>query len=129
MREHDRPDGRGLLPAGPEGAAWIDAARAASDATSDLQIDTWRIARELTDPACHFLRAWASAPTGALLMRPDGFVTDRLSATRHPESAHLKRLGPPHYAVFPEGARTVRTCSTPRHRSRLTPGQRKDAQT
>jgi 2-polyprenyl-6-methoxyphenol hydroxylase-like FAD-dependent oxidoreductase len=64
-----------VLLAGPDGEAWCDAARAAA-ASLDLPLDTYRIGgdADLTDPDGRFLDAYGITATGAVAVRPDGFV-------------------------------------------------------
>jgi 2-polyprenyl-6-methoxyphenol hydroxylase-like FAD-dependent oxidoreductase len=69
--------GNWLLLAGPEGGGWIEAAQRAAVGLGGLPIDTWRVGAELTDPAGGFTLAFGISPSGALLVRPDGFIAWR----------------------------------------------------
>jgi putative polyketide hydroxylase len=65
------------LLAGPEGNAWTEAAR---DRAKELGIDleVHKIGENgLTDPSGGFPAAYGITPTGAVLVRPDGFVACR----------------------------------------------------
>jgi putative polyketide hydroxylase len=66
--------GRYLLLAGAAGSAWVDAARAAARALGNLPIDAYRVGHDLADPEDRFPRAFGVSPSGASLVRPDGFV-------------------------------------------------------
>ena len=69
--------GRWLLLAGPEGGDWLEAARRAAVGLDGLPLDTWRVGTELTDPRGGFTTAVGISPSGALLVRPDGFIAWR----------------------------------------------------
>jgi putative polyketide hydroxylase len=72
--------GQWLLLAGPEGGAWVEAARSAAAALGQLRIDAGCVGADLADPAGGFTNAVGISAAGALLVRPDGFVawrTDR----------------------------------------------------
>lgn len=70
-----------VLLAGPEGAAWCVAARQAAERFRALQIDAHCVGGpELADPAGRFCAAYGIAPSGACLVRPDGFVAWRAKA-------------------------------------------------
>ena len=69
-------DGASLeVPAGPDGAAWRDAAAVASDALG-LDIETYRIGDELVDGG-DFCEKYGIEDGGAVLVRPDGYVAWR----------------------------------------------------
>jgi len=62
------------LLAGPEGRAWCEAARAAAKQLK-LDLDVHQIgAAGLVDPSGHFAVGFGITLTGAVLVRPDGFV-------------------------------------------------------
>jgi len=66
-----------VLLAGPEGSAW---ARVAHDRAKplDIDLDVHKIGENgLTDPSGGFSVAYGITPTGAALVRPDGFVAWR----------------------------------------------------
>ncbi len=69
--------GRYVLLTGNEGETWRPAARAASDQFGGLPLDTWCLEKDLSDPTGHCLRSFGITPTGATLIRPDGFVAWR----------------------------------------------------
>jgi 2-polyprenyl-6-methoxyphenol hydroxylase-like FAD-dependent oxidoreductase len=65
------------LLAAREGSAWSDAARAAATDLG-LAIDAYRVGRDdLSDPDRRFAEAYGLSPTGAVVVRPDGFVAWR----------------------------------------------------
>ena len=63
------------LLAGADGGAWCDAANAAA-AQAGLRLDIHRIgaAGGLANPDGSFAEAYGITPTGATLVRPDGYV-------------------------------------------------------
>jgi 2-polyprenyl-6-methoxyphenol hydroxylase-like FAD-dependent oxidoreductase len=66
-----------VLLAGPEGNAWSESARAAAKQLG-IDIDVHQVgANGLTDPTGGFAAAYGIASTGAVLVRPDGFVAWR----------------------------------------------------
>ena len=69
---------RFVLLAGPEGEAWVKAAKAAAKAAK-VPLDAHLLGRsgKLADPAGHFAEAYGVTPAGASLMRPDGYVAWR----------------------------------------------------
>ena len=65
------------LLAGPEGNAWTEAARHVAKPLG-IDLDVHRIDENgLTDPAGGFCAAYGITPSGAVLVRPDGFVAWR----------------------------------------------------
>ena len=64
--------------AAADGEAWCDAARAAA-ATSGLPFDVRRVApgESVSDPDGHFPEAYGLSSSGAVIVRPDGFVAWR----------------------------------------------------
>ncbi len=69
--------GNFVLLTGPEANAWSECAGAAA---SQLQVplDVHTVGKSgLTDPSGEFLNAYGISPTGAVLVRPDGFVAWR----------------------------------------------------
>jgi 2-polyprenyl-6-methoxyphenol hydroxylase-like FAD-dependent oxidoreductase len=66
--------GRYVLLAGPGGAAWVDAAREAAGAAGGVRLDAYCVGRDLADPQDQFPAAYGISPSGACLVRPDGFV-------------------------------------------------------
>jgi 2,4-dichlorophenol 6-monooxygenase len=74
--------GRFLLIAGEDGQAWCAAARQLAE-EADLPLDAVRIGHldgELYDPRCTWLRHRQIATDGAVLVRPDRFITWRHQA-------------------------------------------------
>lgn len=64
---------RFVLLSGPEGHAWLDAARAVS-ARLGLELDLYRAGADFSDPAGAFCAAYGLTPRGAVLARPDAFI-------------------------------------------------------
>jgi len=65
------------LLAGPEGNAWCESARAAGKRLA-IPVDVHRVGADgLTDPDGAIAAAYGIASTGAVLVRPDGFVASR----------------------------------------------------
>ena len=70
-----------VLLAGPDGAAWCDAAVAAAGRIAGLRLDAWCVGGpELRDPDGRFCAAYGLERSGACLVRPDGFVAWRAKA-------------------------------------------------
>ena len=65
------------LLAATEGAAWGAAAREAAEAAGGLMLETYTFGQELRDPENGFAAAYGITTTGAVLVRPDGFVAWR----------------------------------------------------
>jgi 2-polyprenyl-6-methoxyphenol hydroxylase-like FAD-dependent oxidoreductase len=68
--------GNFLLLAGADGADWVSAATKAAAALR-LPFDAYCVGRELEDPHKRFTQAYGVSPSGAALIRPDGFVAWR----------------------------------------------------
>jgi 2-polyprenyl-6-methoxyphenol hydroxylase-like FAD-dependent oxidoreductase len=67
-----------VLLAGPEGAAWCEAARAAGSQHAGLELTARCVGGpDLRDPDGRFAEAYGISPSGAALVRPDGFVAWR----------------------------------------------------
>ena len=66
-----------LLLAGGDGGAWIEAAADAAAGFNGLTLDAWCVGKDLGDPERIFLAAFGISSTGAVLVRPDGFVAWR----------------------------------------------------
>ncbi|TDX61360.1 methanobactin biosynthesis cassette protein MbnF [Methylosinus sp. sav-2] len=65
-----------VLLAGPSGSAWIEAARALSHG-EDAPLRAFLIGVDVDDPTGAFLSRTGLGPSGALLVRPDGFIASR----------------------------------------------------
>jgi hypothetical protein len=83
--------GHWLLLAGPNGGRWTAAAREAAAAFSTLRLDTWRVGAELEDLAAGFCPSMGITPEGAILVRPDGFVSWRSAEWRDDSAEALRR--------------------------------------
>jgi putative polyketide hydroxylase len=68
------------LLAAPEGGAWSAAARAVAEDTG-LSVDAFTFGQELRDPENVFAAAYGITATGAVLIRPDGFVAWRAKSS------------------------------------------------
>jgi 2-polyprenyl-6-methoxyphenol hydroxylase-like FAD-dependent oxidoreductase len=66
-----------VLLAGPEGAAWPEAARSVAGRLQGLELDTYVVGGDLSDLDGRFCAAYGVTPKGASLVRPDGFVVWR----------------------------------------------------
>jgi putative polyketide hydroxylase len=69
-----------VLIAGPDGGAWIDNARSAASRFPGLQLEAYRIGTDITghgDDSADIGGAYGLTPSGATLIRPDGFVAWR----------------------------------------------------
>jgi putative polyketide hydroxylase len=87
--------GRWLLLAGSEGTRWSGAAQAAAQSFSRLPLDTWRVGAELGDPTGQFISSVGISASGAILVRPDGFVAWRAeNGASDPEAALRVALNP-----------------------------------
>jgi len=82
-----------VLIAGPDGAAWADAAKSASD-TLGVDVISYTVGdpsgdaviRQALDSAPSFASAYGITPSGATLVRPDGYVGWR-AASYTPDAA------------------------------------------
>jgi hypothetical protein len=75
--------GRWLLLTGGQGSEWIEVARGIASGFDGLTLDAWVVGERVTDPSGDFGAAVGISPQGAVLIRPDGFVSWR---TDHPAS-------------------------------------------
>ncbi len=83
-----------VLLAGPQGAGWCAAAGAAAEAFAGLDLDCHCVGAEPRDPDGGFAPAYGLSPTGAVLVRPDGFVGWRATAMADdPQGAIARALG------------------------------------
>jgi 2-polyprenyl-6-methoxyphenol hydroxylase-like FAD-dependent oxidoreductase len=79
-----------VLLAGREGAAWCEAGHAEASRMSGLHLDVNRVgSTDLPDPEDQFCATYGLSPTGACLVRPDGFVAWRARASVPDSSASL----------------------------------------
>jgi 2-polyprenyl-6-methoxyphenol hydroxylase-like FAD-dependent oxidoreductase len=75
--------------AGPEGNAWTEAARDGAKPLG-IDLDVHQIGQNgLTDPSGGFAAAYGIATSGAVLVRPDGFVAGRMKTG---DSASAERI-------------------------------------
>jgi 2-polyprenyl-6-methoxyphenol hydroxylase-like FAD-dependent oxidoreductase/glutathione S-transferase len=83
-----------VLLAGPNGAAWCDAARTAGRKFNALPLEAFCVgSEELRDVDGNFVQAYGITPSGAVLVRPDGFVAWRAkSLVENPERVLTKQL-------------------------------------
>jgi putative polyketide hydroxylase len=80
-----------VLLSGPEGQHWKDAARRAKDALH-LPLDSYQIgagAGDLLDAGSRFCRAYGIAASGAVIVRPDGFIGWRSLTTKEDAEQEL----------------------------------------
>jgi hypothetical protein len=66
--------GRYIVLAGAEGSAWVEAAQEVARTSGALPLDAWCIGRDLADLEHRFPAAFGVSGSGAVLVRPDGFV-------------------------------------------------------
>ena len=84
---------RFVVLAGLAGESWRAAARAAGSALG-VPVDAYRVGDDVIDPSGSFERLYGTGPGGAVLVRPDGFVAWRASATHPaPETELADALG------------------------------------
>jgi hypothetical protein len=83
--------GRGfVLLAGPEGAAWCEAAGGVASRFDKLALDAYCVGGKATpDPDRRFCAAYGLTPTGASLVRPDGVVGWRARSANGDAAATL----------------------------------------
>lgn len=80
------------LLAGPQGAAWGEAAHAVAQQFPGLELDTHSIGADLDDPATVFSAAFGIPPAGAALVRPDGFVAWRAQGPTADPAAAMRHV-------------------------------------
>jgi 2-polyprenyl-6-methoxyphenol hydroxylase-like FAD-dependent oxidoreductase len=66
--------GRYVLLAGAAGSAWVDAAKEVTHGFGGLPLDAYCIGRDLADLEHRFPAAFGIGDSGAVLVRPDGYV-------------------------------------------------------
>jgi 2-polyprenyl-6-methoxyphenol hydroxylase-like FAD-dependent oxidoreductase/glutathione S-transferase len=83
-----------VLLAGPDGAAWCEAGRLAARKFHGLPFEAHRVGSEdLRDPQGAFAETYGITPSGAVLVRPDGFVAWRAkSLEENPERVLTREL-------------------------------------
>jgi 2-polyprenyl-6-methoxyphenol hydroxylase-like FAD-dependent oxidoreductase len=81
---------RFVVLAGSDGESWCAAARAAS-ASADVPLDAHRIGPDVTDATGALETAFGTGRTGAALVRPDGFVAWRATASHADPEGELGR--------------------------------------
>jgi putative polyketide hydroxylase len=70
--------------AGPEGGACVEAARSVAKDVEGLELDVHVVGgRDLPDPERRFAAAYGLTASGAVLVRPDGFVAWRAKSAPH----------------------------------------------
>jgi FAD binding domain len=79
------------LLAAPEGGAWSAAARAVAEDTG-ISLEAFTFGQELRDPENDFAAAYGITATGAVLVRPDGFVAWRAKSSGTKPQDTLKRV-------------------------------------
>jgi hypothetical protein len=81
------------LLAGADGGAWCEAARAAGSRCG-VAVDAYRIGTggDIADPTGAFTEAYGITPSGAALVRPDGFVAWRAKAADADAGTVLPRV-------------------------------------
>jgi len=82
-----------VVVAGSGGESWCAAARAAGS-TLGVPVESHRVGNDVTDPSGTLEVVYGIGPDGAVLVRPDGFVAWRASATHpDPETELASALG------------------------------------
>jgi 2-polyprenyl-6-methoxyphenol hydroxylase-like FAD-dependent oxidoreductase len=77
-----------VLLAASQGQAWCDAAREAAKGIKGLELDAYCVGGDVKDPEGRFPAAYGLEASGAVLVRPDGFVGWRAkSLTGNPKQA------------------------------------------
>jgi 2-polyprenyl-6-methoxyphenol hydroxylase-like FAD-dependent oxidoreductase len=75
---------------GAESNAWCECGKEASKKLR-IDLDVHRVGADgLTDPTCGFLAAFGIDPTGAVLVRPDGFVAWRAKTSEGASAAKME---------------------------------------
>ena len=80
------------LLAATEGAAWSAAAREAANAAGGLTLEAYTFGQDLRDPENGFAGRIRVTATGAVLVRPDGFVAWRAKSAETKPQDTLKGL-------------------------------------
>jgi 2-polyprenyl-6-methoxyphenol hydroxylase-like FAD-dependent oxidoreductase/glutathione S-transferase len=83
-----------VLLTGPKGGTWCEAARTAGRKFNGLPLEAYCVgSEELRDVDGNFVQAYGITPSGAVLVRPDGFVAWRAkSLAENPEQVLTKQL-------------------------------------
>ena len=80
------------LLAAAEGVVWSAAGREAANAAGGLPLKAYRFGQELRDPENGFAAAYGITATGAVLVRPDGFVAWRAKSSETKPQDTLKSV-------------------------------------
>jgi hypothetical protein len=80
-----------VLLAGPDGARWRDGARIAADSLG-LPLEAHVVGTDIVDPAGRFADAYGITASGAVLVRPDGFVAWRTHKDAEASDAALRHV-------------------------------------
>jgi 2-polyprenyl-6-methoxyphenol hydroxylase-like FAD-dependent oxidoreductase len=83
--------GRYLILSGREGQAWIRDAASVAGEFAGLPVDAFCIGAELEDPRGRFESAYGISSSGAVVVRPDGFVACRFERSEPDAAAALRR--------------------------------------
>ena len=75
-----------------EGAGWSAAAREAANAAGGLPLKAYRFGQALRDPENGFAAAYGITATGAVLVRPDGFIAWRAKSSEAKPQDTLKSV-------------------------------------
>jgi len=81
-----------VLLAARDGAAWITAARGAVKSFAGLDFEVHHVGGDLRDPKDQFTAAYGLTDSGAVLVRPDGFVAWRARAIPGDPAGALYRV-------------------------------------
>jgi hypothetical protein len=65
------------LLSGPDGGDWTQVATDAASDLNGLPLDSYCIGRDVEDPDSQFGQSYGLGPSGASLVRPDGFIAWR----------------------------------------------------
>jgi 2-polyprenyl-6-methoxyphenol hydroxylase-like FAD-dependent oxidoreductase len=85
--------GNFVLLTGPAGDSWSQVASSVAQQFGQLPLDVYRVGRDLGDDAACFCQAYGLSDSGAVLVRPDGFVAWRAQkAVADPRGALQKAL-------------------------------------
>jgi putative polyketide hydroxylase len=80
---------RFVLLAASQGKTWCEAARAAAKDIKGIELDATCVGAEIGDPDGAFEQAYGLSPTGAVLVRPDGFIGWRAKESASNPRKHI----------------------------------------